>query len=521
MIHSILLGTCLAMGSVPADNSSAQAMAVAPVFSPERAFRIPLDLTDSQREQVTLCRLYYSTDQGKTWTKHKDVTAEAESITFRSEVDGEHWFSIALVDKEGTQWPANIADVEPGLRVFVDTQKPELLLRPIKSRAGHRGVRWELNDPNVKSDSFRLAIFDKGQERWLPLEPESGKSMAWFAPNQDVGTIQATVRDQAGNTTIQQVVIHEDKFQRMSPDVFVLDQPPQKTMPAAMASQNAPSGQNGYAFAPGSSDPQPTTNSNSPVYDSAVRPVQHLQPHAPASEHTVLSPRRPEMSNAPAGDFPNMERSFCNSSRVVVHYEIDEMSAPQRVELWGTRDGGAHWSMIGADHDSVSPVEADLSQPGLWGLRIVVLSPALPAQIPQPGDQPEMLVEVDITKPQVELVSAAVENGKLAIRWLANDANLENGAARLEYALSPQGPWGMIADRVASSGQFDWDYRTAGVQSPVYVRVAVADKAGNMGVAISPSPVTMGSRVQSVQAAPSTRSGGSGRVLGVQPSPTR
>ena len=112
-------------------------------------------------------------------------------------------------------------------------------------------------------------------------------------------------------------------------------------------------------------------------------------------------------------------------------YEIDSVggSGIAKVELWGTRDGGAHWQRFGRDDDNRSPILVTVDAEGLYGFRVVVESGSgMSSETPRDGDLPEVWIDVDLTKPAARLIAADVsqEQGEVTIRWEASDPALES-----------------------------------------------------------------------------------------------
>ena len=90
-----------------------------------------------------------------------------------------------------------------------------------------------------------------------------------------------------------------------------------------------------------------------------------------------------DWSLLPIGERPRMinERTF------ELDYEVEAVgsSGVAKVELWGTRDGGRHWSSFGVDTDNRSPAVVTVEGEGVYGFRVVIhsgngLSGARPAR---------------------------------------------------------------------------------------------------------------------------------------------
>lgn len=491
------------------------------VYSPHPAFRIPLDLTPQEREQIAAVRLFVSEDEGKSWVLHSDGAPDMKIITFRASKDGSFWFSIALVDRQGNQMPGDIRAVEPGLKVVVDTSKPRLMLKPIKSRSGKSGVRWEIGDENLVSDSLRLAIWESDVTGWLPVEarhPE--KPMTWFAEGTAVRKIQAMIVDRAGNVSIEEVTVDGDRFARNQPAAFALasvEGVAKSPMPSALSGDN-----------------------------SAVQPAPRADSHGGhlATEHTVgSSPAGPVAPTASASPAPGAEppaavplsgtahgpgtnvpprMSVCRSNQVVVNYEVDRLGprGDSRVELWGTKDRGMTWTRLAVDDDRQSPVEAKLDQEGAWGLLIAVAG-AEGYRPPQPDTEPEVYIEVDTVTPFVEVAPPLVQRDQAIIKWNAIDKNLAMAPIDVLWSTSPEGPWNVVATELDNNGEFIWNFGRAGITGEVYFRVEAIDLAGNVGGGMTPRKTALGTggsnEAPAATLVPPPPPAPRGRVLGVSP----
>jgi hypothetical protein len=442
------------------------------VYSPHQAFRIPLDLTPEERQQISAVRLFVSEDEGKTWVLHSDGATDMKIITFRATRDGTYWFSIALVDHQGQQMPADIRTVEPGLRVVVDTLRPEMNLKPVKTKSGKRGIRWEITDENIVPGSLQLAAFENETTGWKPLEirhPEN--AIAWFTEGSDVQKVQALLVDRAGNKTVVQVDIHGDRFARHDVDNFALAEAVDTAVATATPIPNAD---------PAGFPPSP--------------PVQKVDHRAP-TEHTVASPTQPAPS----------DRTVCKSNHVVVNYEIDGNSPDAKAELWGTKDRGVSWSRLSIDEDRKSPIEAKLDQEGTWGLMIVVASKDN-YHPPAPGATPEVYIEVDTVSPFVEIMPPHVQTDQVILKWNAVDKNFGKGPIDILYSTSAEGPWNVAATEMDNTGEFIWNYTRAGVSGDMYFRIEAVDLAGNVGAGMTSEPVSVGVATTATKA----------KVLGIQ-----
>ncbi len=248
-------------------------------------------------------------------------------------------------------------------------------------------------------------------------------------------------------------------------------------------------------------DPSRRENENRVVNNPP--PANGLQ----ANNNRPALPRSQEPQNSRSGEQPRL----VNSKSFEMDYEIESIgpSGIAKVELWGTRDGGRTWNSYGVDNDNRSPIRVSVDGEGLYGFRIAVQSGSgLGSPLPRAGDQPEVLIAVDLAKPNVRLTDVQTgvgqRAGEMLIRWETTDAALAVHPVTLLYADKPSGPWSIIAANLDSSGSYAWrpDER---IPDQVYLRVEARDEAGNIGVYESADPI------------PLDRIRPEGRIRGIRP----
>jgi hypothetical protein len=141
---------------------------------------------------------------------------------------------------------------------------------------------------------------------------------------------------------------------------------------------------------------------------------------------------------------------------------------------------------------------------GLYGFRIVIQSGAgLGGNPPHRGDQPEVWIGVDMTKPVGRITGvqqgAGPDLDKLNITWEATDnQKLAGRPISLSYAETLGGPWNSIVGNLENTGRYTWliDHR---VPQRVYLRLEVRDEAGNVGMFETPEPVSIDHAIPSAR----------------------
>jgi hypothetical protein len=273
--------------------------------------------------------------------------------------------------------------------------------------------------------------------------------------------------------------------------------PPQDLSPSTPPANIAALPSGPALFGPQDNPPPYPGNNNSIAALPQQQPLS--SPIAPRVESRVAAPYEPLPTTGlreyrlPSGEQPRM----VNGRTFEWDYELESVGAAgiAKIELWMTRDGGASWASVGVDPDNRSPVRTMVDGEGLYGYRMTVQSAGgAQPRSPQSGEQPEMWIGVDLTKPAVRLINAELgqgsAQGEIAITWEASDALLAKQPVSLAYSERPDGPWTTIAAGLENTGRYAWRYDS---QTPerLYLRLEVRDEAGNIGMSESIEPLSL------------------------------
>jgi hypothetical protein len=335
-----------------------------------------------------------------------------------------YWFSVQTRDLGGRYSPPTMEHAEPSLKVFVDTHPPVMKLRALPKKNSEVGVAWTISDDTFdpnKPDSLRLDYRLAGGD-WQPLRVDPFATQYYFNPGSEGSVeIRLRARDQAENWGEEKITLDGD-----SQGASETGTPKKK---------------------PARFSPQPNTN---------VRMVK--------------------------------------SKKFALSYDVKE-TGPSRVstvDVWYTQDG-SNWQKYKTQNCSDSPekqppysIEINVSEEGLYGFSLVVHSGVgLSDPPPQVGDKPQVWVEVDTTKPEVQLntiiVGRNADKGKLFINWMARDKNLAQKPITLYYTTQADGEWIKIADKLDNSGRYVWQM-PSDVPYQFLVKIEAVDRAGNLGI---------------------------------------
>ncbi len=196
-----------------------------PVYTRQGVFSIPfrIDGMETGGPQPAEVRLFVSEDLGLKWRNEAQVKPEQQSFGFRAPHDGEYWFSIRTIDRQGHSHPEG--PYEAQLQVIVDTITPRLDLSAARGENGEIVARWHVLDTGLKADSFKLEYQSTTGESWQPLaiDAQSQRSAkytligeaTWMPPaSSGPLLLRATASDEAGNSAVSQVQVKADRVAR-------------------------------------------------------------------------------------------------------------------------------------------------------------------------------------------------------------------------------------------------------------------------------------------------------------------
>ena len=179
-----------------------------------------------------------------------------------------------------------------------------------------------------------------------------------------------------------------------------------------------------------------------------------------------------------------------NYKTFILDYDIKEYgpSGTAGVEIWYTRDGRSWQQYDGVQREN--PCWISLEE-GVYGITLVAKTGFGGGQKPPvPGDQPQLWVQVDLTKPVVSFTDIQQTEGSriLSLNWTAKDNDFGRKPINLYFAERSEGPWVPIAEDLENTGSYTWQI-PPGTPSIFLVRVEATDLAGNVGSFDSPKPV--------------------------------
>jgi hypothetical protein len=377
--------------------------------------------------RVKQLQLFVSTDQGRSWAPIAVAPPEQQYFLFTSQADGLYWFTVQTQSVDGQLAPPSLETAQPSLKVVVDTLAPIITLRPLPPQNGQVGVAWEIRDD----------YFDRTQPDAVRLEYRPVGAAAWT--------------------------------------------------PLQLRTNESPA----YWY--------PEVNG---VLEVRLRARDRAGNWGEQTTNVSLNAQSPGLP--PAGPGPvdtgvplDPDRRLINTKRISLNFEIKDKgpSGVSALELWMTRETRS-WSKVPlppfTNESLQSPLVFDVADEGVYGFTLVARSGVgFGERPPQIGDRPQVWVEVDLTKPVVQLqgvvVGQGADKGKLFIGWTAQDKNLgQKNAITISYAEQATGPWRPIAaEKLANTGRYVWTMPPEGVPYQFLLKVEAVDRAGNVGEAVT------------------------------------
>jgi hypothetical protein len=483
----------------------------------DRVLQIPVKFDPARRAQISQVILFQSTNQGRTWEQKAAIPATQEYINVSFDTDGSYWFTLCIVGQDGKREPSDPSRAPVGLKLLVDTKRPEIHLNAMRQGEGIT-VEWTIQEENPQLATLKLEYrtADMPAGQWLPVDIKKQLSdrVGFVVNGRAAVTVRLEMKDEANNVGSSQVEVPALPPPSGVPfPTTQLVAAPQTDggSGSPFAAQNAGMVRNQSRSLEGPLDPPPALGgAASPPPPGGSGQGGVLASTGPQSPSLGPPPSGPPAgSSPPRSQLPKME--YVNTNHITLDYEVDKIGASGigGVELYVTRDDGNTWQMLTRENldgraspepaPGASPLKrsitAELPGEGRYGLYLVVRNGVgVGRQAPRNGDRPQMRVEVDLTPPEGTLYGLQLAPGQrdsVIVSWSAKDANLTDKPIRLEWAERKNGPWEPIGEGdLPNTGRFVWKL-PAKIPGRVYLKMTITDLAGNTGVAESADQVTI------------------------------
>lgn len=490
----LVLLACLVRASSPC----AQQTPNEPTLTRETSFQLPFNIQAQELPRLQEIQLYVSVDRGRTWKQYAVAQPEERGFTFSAWGDGEYWFTVASLYRDGKRFPASLTGAAPQKRILIDATPPRVELIGLNQGGNQMGIEWDVSDEDLDLPSLRAEYRPRGTNTWYPIQvPARAVGRQYLrAEGASAFEIRMRVRDRAGNVGLRQIQLG---VPTETPAFTTNDPRAQGGQGNNFAANSLANDQNQQGYAERDARPAP---SEMPPREPRSLPTQRpeLAPRPdPEARSGIAYPSAPTAPTARSADSGQsalanerpmarpLNAILVNSTRFTIDYQVDQIgrSGLKSVELFMTRDTRT-WIPYGRDDDKTTPFIVDVTQQGLYGLSLVCRNNAdLGDDPPAPGDTPQIWVEVDITPPQIDLPQPIPNRGTdaeiLTIRWNAQDRQqLAEKPISIFYSEDGKTQWQSIASNVPNTSQFDW-HMPKDVPFKFHLRIEARDQAGNVG----------------------------------------
>ena len=269
-----------------------------------RKFTIPFSMV-SPDQVIVEVHLFVSSDRGQHWEPKSRADQRQPEFQFEAPEDGEYWFAVQTLNRNGQRVPVRIA--QPELIVVVDTSPPTIEARSSTDNVGRVIVEWSARDSQLATESFSIRQRPAGSGDaipWIPVPAKVTKaangpllqdSYAFWPESNELNLdIEVSIRDQAVNQATTQTTVQRTQTA------------PQFAMMSGSTKQRPP--------AAATADPPNTSNataSTSP-FRSTAGPARQMEPNTTNSQNPLPNSSSQSSAGSPAA--PVEWRSVRHSS---------------------------------------------------------------------------------------------------------------------------------------------------------------------------------------------------------------
>jgi hypothetical protein len=204
-----------------------------PSVSPSRTFDVEYEIENVGPSGLMAVLLWYSADEGKSWTFYGRDEDLVSPMTFEAPGDGVFWFYLSALNKPGIpSKPDPVSGTQADAMTLVDTAAPVVgILKPAMAEAWSGGstqtIQWMAKDAHLVEKSISIFYSSDDGKTWQPVQDaqniENTGTFTWAAPliNTTQLRIKVTAKDAGGNegfavsqepVTIDSEKIHIDKI---------------------------------------------------------------------------------------------------------------------------------------------------------------------------------------------------------------------------------------------------------------------------------------------------------------------
>ncbi len=192
------------------------------------SFNVPFKINNPAGSYIEV-QLYFSRDQGQSWSFYQRQDIGSGEFKFKSDGDGEYWFALKTLDRNRQLLPPGKI-VQPELKIIIDTRKPLLDFRVQSDAAGRVVSSWKIIDENIDPGSLIIAYRDADSPdlpaAWKTVDFRTSANIVrnnwsdqvawWPAMVVNQLEVRCQVSDRAGNqvSAVRSVVLNSLSLKR-------------------------------------------------------------------------------------------------------------------------------------------------------------------------------------------------------------------------------------------------------------------------------------------------------------------
>jgi RNA polymerase sigma factor (sigma-70 family) len=168
-----------------------------------RTVGIPVRIHPVIRDRTAELILLASDDQGESYRQVDKMPADGKNFVFKASRDGNYWFIVQVVGKDGYRTQPSPTRVKPSLSVCVDTTPPKVRLFQPQFKQNTFHLSWEAKDENLEDKPITLEWAEQKDGPWNPIGDHlpNTSTYSWHLPERMPPRIylRIRVRDNAEN----------------------------------------------------------------------------------------------------------------------------------------------------------------------------------------------------------------------------------------------------------------------------------------------------------------------------------
>jgi hypothetical protein len=180
--------------------ASPQAAQIVRYHLNKHTIQLPIQLDEQFRPILSEIHLYVKESPTAPWALSGKAPPSQTSFTFKAPRDGEYYFTMVTVDREGRCAPQDVSKEQPAMAIVVDTQAPQTDVVLLGTPPEGHLIQCDVRDAHLDASRTRVQ-YQTADKAFRDLEAMPNRPNVYCIPAQAniTGMIRVTAADQAGN----------------------------------------------------------------------------------------------------------------------------------------------------------------------------------------------------------------------------------------------------------------------------------------------------------------------------------